>query len=94
MGFDYDTRSNLFALLDSLQLKGIKDMNGQPKDVFVVMEGSKVSGIYQWREDAKAHAVACGGNVIVQQLRFETPGWVKTMNESAQEKARLQGGIR
>lgn len=62
------------------------------KDVFVVMDNNKVAGIYQWREDAKAHAVACGGNVIVQQLRFETPTWVKTMNDSAQEKAKQQSG--
>lgn len=67
-------------------------MNGQSKDVYVVMEGSKVAGIYQWRDDAKSHAVACGGNVIVQQLRYETPAWVKSMNDSAQEKAKLQGG--
>ena len=68
-------------------------MNGQSnKDVYVVMEGSKVAGIYQWRDDAKAHAVACGGNMIVQQLRYETPAWVRTMNDSAQEKAKQQGG--
>jgi hypothetical protein len=65
--------------------------NSQTKDVYVVMEGSKVAGIYQWRDDAKSHATACGGNVVVQQLRYEIPIWVKTMNESAQEKAKLQG---
>ena len=67
-------------------------MNGQSRDVYVVMEGNKIAGVYNWREDAKQHAVTCGGNVVVQQLRFEIPGWVKTMNDSAQEKAKLQGG--
>lgn len=62
------------------------------RDLYVVMEGNKVAGIYQYREDAKAHALACGGNVIVQQLRLEIPTWVRTMNDSAMEKAKQQGG--
>ena len=66
----------------------------QSKDVYVVMEGSKVAGIYHWREDANSHAGACGGHVIVQQIRYDTPTWVKSMNESAQEKARLQSRAR
>lgn len=63
-------------------------------EVYVVMDGNKVGGIYQWRDDANAHAQAVGGTIVVQQVKYETPGWVKTMVESAQEKARLQGNAR
>lgn len=59
-------------------------------DVYVVMEGGKISGVYKYREDAKEHAQAVGGSVITQQLKTQLPGWVSTMIESAQEKARLQ----
>lgn len=64
----------------------------QSSEVFVVMEGSKIGGVYQWRDDANAHAQVSGGTIVVQQVRYSTPGWVKTMVDSAQEKARLQGG--
>lgn len=59
-------------------------------EVFVVMDGTKVGGIYRWRDDANDHAIAIGGNVVVQQIRNEIPGWVKTMVDSAKDKARMQ----
>lgn len=61
-------------------------------EVFVVMDGNKVGGIYCWRDDANTHAQVVGGSVVVQQVKYEIPGWVKTMADSAKEKARLQGG--
>lgn len=63
---------------------------GTNSELFVVMDGSKVGGIYRWRDDANAHSEAVGGNVIVQPVRYELPGWVKTMVGSAKEKAAQQ----
>ncbi len=62
------------------------------RDVFVVLEGSKVGGIYRYRDDADAHAEVVGGKVILQQIKEETPGWVSTMLEAGREKARMQSG--
>lgn len=59
-------------------------------DIYVVLEGSRLGGIYKYREDAHTHAQAVGGNVVTQQVRTELPSWVNTMVESAKEKARLQ----
>lgn len=62
------------------------------RDVFVVLEGSKMAGIYRYRDDADAHAEVVGGKVILQQIKEETPGWVSTMLEAGREKARMQSG--
>lgn len=62
------------------------------RDVFVVLEGSKMAGIYRYRDDADAHAEVVGGKVILQQIKEETPGWVSTMLEAGKEKARMQSG--
>jgi hypothetical protein len=59
-------------------------------DVFVVMEGAKIAGVYRYREDAVSHAQACGGNFIVQPIRNEVPGWVQVMVDSAKKKAQMQ----
>ena len=61
-------------------------------EVYVVMEGTKISGIYHYKDDAKDHASAIGGTVISQTVRYKKPTWVLTMIDSAQEKARLQSG--
>ena len=63
-------------------------------DVYVVMDGNKVGGVYVYREDAQAHATAIGGNMITQPIRREVPGWVQTMVDSAKEKARMQNPVR
>lgn len=63
-------------------------------DVFVVMEGTRIAGVYRYREDAQAHAQACAGNLIVQPIRNEIPGWVQTMVDASKEKARLQNSVR
>lgn len=62
-------------------------------DVFVVMEGSRIAGVYRYREDANTHAQVCSGNVIVQTTRTELPGWVQVMVDSAKEKARMQSSV-
>lgn len=65
------------------------------QEVYVVMDGNKVGGIYHWKEDAQEHAQAVGGMLITQNVRYGIPTWIKTMNESALEKARLQNpGVR
>jgi len=64
------------------------------RDVFVVLEGTKVAGIYRYRDDADAHAGVVGGKVVLQQIKEETPGWVSTMLEASKEKARMQSGGR
>jgi hypothetical protein len=56
------------------------------------MDGPKIGAIYRWRDDANSHAQVSGGTIVVQQIKSSTPGWVKTMVDSAQEKARLQSG--
>lgn len=63
-------------------------------DVFVVFDGTKLAGLYRYREDAASHAQACGGNFVVQQVRNEIPTWVQVMVDAAKEKARLQSGGR
>ena len=63
---------------------------GSNSELFVVMDGNKIGGIYRWRDDANAHSEAVGGSVIVQPIRYEMPGWVKTMISSAKEKAAQQ----
>lgn len=63
-------------------------------DVFVVMDGPRLAGVYRYREDAAAHAQACGGNYVVQPIRVEIPSWVQTMVDSAKEKARMQNSVR
>ena len=60
------------------------------EEVYVVTEGSKISGVYRWRDDAATHAQAVGGVVVVQSIKNQVPGWVTTMVESAKEKAHLQ----
>jgi hypothetical protein len=59
-------------------------------EVFVVMDGNKIGGLYRWRDDANSHAQAIGGAVVTQQVRNEIPGWVKTMIDSAVGKAQMQ----
>lgn len=61
-------------------------------DVFVVMDGARIGGVYRYREDATMHAQACGGSVVVQPTRNELPGWVRVMVDEAKEKARMQSG--
>lgn len=63
-------------------------------EIYVVMEGSKIGGVYYMREDANSHASAIAGSVVVQQIRYNLPTWVKTMTESSVEKARLQNPVR
>lgn len=63
-------------------------------DVFVVMDGARLAGVYRYREDASAHAQVCGGNFVVQPIRNEIPPWVRTMVDSATEKARMQNSVR
>lgn len=64
--------------------------HSENSEIYIVMEGPKVGGVYYMREDANSHAKVVAGNVIVQQIRYSIPPWVKTMNDSAIEKARLQ----
>jgi hypothetical protein len=63
-------------------------------DIFVVMEGTRIAGVYRYREDAQAHAQVCAGNFVVQPIRGELPGWVQTMVDSSKEKARMQNSGR
>lgn len=63
-------------------------------EVFVVMDGTRLAGVYRYREDAASHAQACAGNYVVQPIRNEIPGWVQTMVDAAKEKARLQNPVR
>lgn len=63
-------------------------------EIFVVMEGTRVAGVYRYRDDAASHAQACGGNFVVQPIRNEVPSWVKVMIEAAKEKARMQNTVR
>jgi len=65
-----------------------------PTELYVVMDGGKVAGIYQWKADAREHAAAVAGTVIVQQVRYELPGWVVTMIKAAKDKAVQQAGRR
>jgi hypothetical protein len=76
-------------------------VNGQEKEkvfnmapisteLFVVMDGNKIGGLYRWRNDASAHAQVVGGAVVIQQVRTEIPGWVKTMIDAAVDKAQMQ----
>lgn len=62
-------------------------------DVFVVMEGAKIGGVYRWRDDANVHAQAVGGAVVVQGIKNKIPGWVETMVASAKEKAQMQNSV-
>lgn len=71
-----------------------KDRAMNNNEVFVVLDGSKLAGVYRYREDAASHAQACGGNYVVQLIRNEIPVWVQTMIDSAKEKARLQNSVR
>jgi len=71
-----------------------KQITGGVTEVFVVMDGSKVGGIYCWRDDANSHAQAVGGTVVVQQVKYEIPSWVRIMVDSATEKARMQNSVR
>jgi hypothetical protein len=61
-------------------------------ELYVVMDGGKIAGIYQWKADAREHAAAVAGTVIVQQVRYELPGWVATMVKAAKDKAIQQAG--
>lgn len=63
-------------------------------DVFVVMDGTRLAGVYRYREDASSHAQACGGNFIVQSVRNEIPGWVQTMIDAAKKKAQMQNSVK
>jgi hypothetical protein len=63
-------------------------------EVFVVMDGTRLAGVYRYREDAAAHAQACAGNYVVQHIRNEIPGWVQTMVDAAKEKAKMQNTVR
>lgn len=63
-------------------------------DIYVVLEGSRLGGVYKYREDAVTHAQAIGGTVITQQVKTEVPTWVTSMVEAAQEKAKLQNPTR
>lgn len=65
-----------------------------PTELYVVMDGGKVAGIYQWKADAREHAAAVAGTVIVQQVRYELPGWVVTMIKAAKDRAVQQAGRR
>lgn len=62
-------------------------------DVFVVMEGSKIAGVYRYREDAVSHAQVCGGSFVVQPIRNEIPGWVQVMVDAAKKKAQMQNSV-
>ena len=59
-------------------------------ELFVVFEGSKLAGIYRWREDAESHAQICGGRLLVQTVRESLPSWVQVMVDEAKNKARMQ----
>jgi len=60
------------------------------KELFIVMDGSKVAGIYRWREDAETHSQICGGRLVIQSVREELPAWVQVMVEDAKTKAKMQ----
>lgn len=66
----------------------------QSSEVFVVLDGMKVGGIYHWREDADTHAQAVGGSVIRQPVKTEVPGWVQVMLEQSKGLAKMQVGRR
>ena len=66
--------------------------NNTTTDLYAVMAGGKLGGIYRFREDANTHAEVAGGVVVVQQVKNDVPAWVKTMAEASKEKAQLQGG--
>jgi hypothetical protein len=64
--------------------------NTSPAEVFLVLEGTKVVGVYFWQEDAKNHAEAVGGKVITQSVKFDLPGWVKVVLDDKKLKAQMQ----
>ena len=62
--------------------------------VYAVVVGSKVEGVYRYKDDAKEHASVTGGVVITASVKDEVPQWVSTMVAAAKDKARMQGGSR
>jgi hypothetical protein len=86
--FYWNLRLALFTLISGGYMKTTVE-----NDVFVVMEGSKIGGVYRWRDDANAHAQAVGGLVVVQGIKNKIPGWVETMVASAKEKAEMQNSV-
>lgn len=63
-------------------------------ELFIVMEGSKIAGIYRWREDAESHAQICAGRLVIQSIRESLPSWVQVMVDEAKNKARMQSTVR
>jgi hypothetical protein len=63
-------------------------------ELFIVMDGSKVAGIYRWRDDAESHAQICGGRLVIQSIRESLPSWVQVMVDEAKNKARMQSAGR
>lgn len=59
-------------------------------DVYIVIEGAKIGGVYSYRDDADCHAQAVGGIVVVQGVKNKIPVWVGTMLAAAKEKALMQ----
>ena len=76
--------------VDTLRNERDKEVMAQ-SEVFVVLDGTKVGGIYHWREDADAHAQAVGGTVMRQAVKTEVPGWVQVMLEKSKGLAKMQG---
>jgi hypothetical protein len=70
-------------------LRGLCKMKNT-NDVYVVIEGAKIGGVYSCRDDADSHAQAVGGNVVVQGVKNKIPVWVGTMLAAAKEKALMQ----
>lgn len=65
-------------------------MDRSNNDVYIVLEGTKIAGLYHYKDDAKDHASAIGGTVLLQQIKYKLPVWVSTMKESSELKAKQQ----
>ncbi len=63
-------------------------------ELFIVMAGPKIAGIYRWREDAEAHAQVCAGRLVIQSIRESLPSWVQVMVDEAKNKAKMQSAGR
>lgn len=63
-------------------------------ELFIVLEGTKIVGVYRYRDDAAAHSQVCGGRFVVQSIRETLPTWVQVMIDEAKDKARMQNPVR
>lgn len=63
-------------------------------NLFVVLEGHKIAGIYSNRDDADKHAQVVGGRILVQEVKHCLPVWVETMLKQAKDIAKIQNSAR